>query len=1018
MNNTSAVLAAPTAVTETAGSVYELVGRPRLDWWQAAQYCEERFAQLVPKTQASERTALLTILHGHQVPAPDLFADTIQDFRNDPSPHPRVRRLQISSSHCTLCHVTLRQTSVEVEELKTLPALVFSSKTATRYARVLVDFPELPAVTACAHIQWDTSSQEVATIFSYAVPAFNNELQLRGFADQTGSVYLALIVHGHHSPYLPAFQRDGHWHHICLTWEQRRGNWALFADGKHQAEAEGLSANQPIYAQGVFIVGQDQDSLGGSFRETESFSGNITGLHIWGRVLDEAQLERVWACVVPERELIFRWDSRALEIEATVQELSVQLVCPGPVEECPVLDGVSGEPGFVVCLKPLPFICSYQKDMFHRLKHLQSPFGRAFIRRVNSLANATVLLEDIFAEGSEILRAVDAISFLGVLQQVLESKGKQQQQQEEEEEEGGKEPVLLQSADLLSVVQFLKRVSGIEVEGRESAGTLEQLSQRFVAVTSLVLAEQNTAKWLEISEIVRGPMILVESMTRLVSNLSPLLMAERAKVTVQHQDVGFEARNINLSQAAERDIYRPLAGLRGGDRIEICSEEIKGLQKRGLSRVTVINTWFGYGALQRSLGQTGHPVMGQSISVTDGGQKYLQTKVGSALISSLLLSDFQELNSAVQYHLLHRVQDLPNTLVEPICAFWNFRGAWSSVGCSVEVAHQDSTSCSCNHSTNFAVLLQVYEVQRSLEEESMLKTLTFIGCGVSFCALIITFVLFLAVGVPKSERTTVHKNLIFALAVAEALLMFSEWAKTNKVACFTVTALLHLFFLAAFAWMLVEGLLLWSKVVAVNMSEDRRMVFYYMTGWGLPVIIVGITLAISFNEYVADTYCWLNVQTDIIWAFVGPVLFVLMVNAFILIRVVVITVSSARRRSRMLTPKYNLEKQIGIQIWATAKPVLVLLPVLGLTWLCGMLVHVSVAWAYVFITLNSLQGLYIFLVYAIYNTEVRNAIQRIKEKKKALSFTAVELTAFKSSDHPASPFRVLTKDVRCTCGPQ
>lgn len=39
--------------------------------------------------------------------------------------------------------------------------------------------------------------------------------------------------------------------------------------------------------------------------------------------------------------------------------------------------------------------------------------------------------------------------------------------------------------------------------------------------------------------------------------------------------------------------------------------------------------------------------------------------------------------------------------------------------------------------------------------------------------------------------------------------------------------------MAAFSWMLVEGLLLWSKVVAVNMSEDRRMKFYYVTGWGI-----------------------------------------------------------------------------------------------------------------------------------------------------------------------------------------
>ncbi|TNN25201.1 hypothetical protein EYF80_064671 [Liparis tanakae] len=34
-----------------------------------------------------------------------------------------------------------------------------------------------------------------------------------------------------------------------------------------------------------------------------------------------------------------------------------------------------------------------------------------------------------------------------------------------------------------------------------------------------------------------------------------------------------------------------------------------------------------------------------------------------------------------------------------------------------------------------------------------------------------------------------------------------------------------------------------------------------------------------------------------------------------------------------------------------------------------------------------MKGLYIFFVYAVYNSEVRNAIKRIKEKRKALSFT-------------------------------
>lgn len=53
-----------------------------------------------------------------------------------------------------------------------------------------------------------------------------------------------------------------------------------------------------------------------------------------------------------------------------------------------------------------------------------------------------------------------------------------------------------------------------------------------------------------------------------------------------------------------------------------------------------------------------------------------------------------------------------------------------------------------------------------------------------------------------------------------------------QAACFMVTALLHLFFMASFSWMLVEGLLLWSKVVSVNISEDRRMKLYYVIGWG------------------------------------------------------------------------------------------------------------------------------------------------------------------------------------------
>lgn len=47
---------------------------------------------------------------------------------------------------------------------------------------------------------------------------------------------------------------------------------------------------------------------------------------------------------------------------------------------------------------------------------------------------------------------------------------------------------------------------------------------------------------------------------------------------------------------------------------------------------------------------------------------------------------------------------------------------------------------------------------------------------------------------------------------------------------------------------------------------------------GEPVATVAITLAVSPHDYVATGHCWLNVHTDTIWAFVGPVLFVLTVS--------------------------------------------------------------------------------------------------------------------------------------------
>ncbi|XP_041090378.1 adhesion G-protein coupled receptor D2-like isoform X2 [Polyodon spathula] len=852
-------------VLQNLDGVFEYVNLS-LDFRHAVKYCRQQFSLLPNDTSQDDLESTKNLLLALGVSDPVWLRDSSAHGWGHP-------------------WVTGGQNSPLL-----LPILMFQEITHTKYAKVELQFPALSEITVCAWVQWDTKTQGVSTIFSYAEPHFINAFQLRGQTDEHGNINMALIVHGHHTHYKTLLRNDGEWHHLCVTWEKAKGTWAIYIDRERGSSGSSLYASNDINGGGMFIIGQDQDTLGGTFNE--AFCGNITALNIWNQTLSEEQVAGVSPCSMITQNQLFHWDLTKITVEATVEQSLMKFMCPDlkflPNKECRSFQIAPGTQqqthGYSPCTRPLAFVCKHKKDTYLKLKEIE--------------------------------------------------------------------------------------------ESHEESNT--QFIDYLIKLTNS-------------STLVNGPMTVVQSIDRMAANLNLLLTAGSSEMVIDSSNIKLKVKQRFLSHnSSDADFYGLQSGNEStGDYISVPPEQIKELQRHGFKKVTFVNTW--YGSLHPYFESANN--ITQFSAISDGSRKYVGTVLGSSVISTTILSDAQQINMAVNYQLQHRVEYTPGIEFEPVCVFWDFNlrmekgGSWSTAGCNVTALGYKSTSCFCNHTTNFALLLEVYEVHRSPAEESTLRMLTFIGCGVSLCALAMTFILFIAVGVPDSDRTTVHKNLIFALAAAETLILFSELASSNKALCMAVTALLHLFFMASFTWMLVEGLLLWSKVVSVNISEDRRMKLYYVIGWGLPVIIVGITLATSFNKYMADNHCWLNVQTDIIWAFVGPVLFVLSVNAFVLFRVVTVTVASARRRSKMLTPSSTPQLKALDLTWAAVKPVLVLLPLLGLTWLCGVLVHLSVVLAYIFIAMNAFQGLYIFLVYAVYNSEVRSAIRRTKEKKKALSFT-------------------------------
>ncbi|XP_061211356.1 adhesion G-protein coupled receptor D1 isoform X3 [Neopsephotus bourkii] len=289
-----------------------------------------------------------------------------------------------------------------------------------------------------------------------------------------------------------------------------------------------------------------------------------------------------------------------------------------------------------------------------------------------------------------------------------------------------------------------------------------------------------------------------------------------------------------------------------------------------------------------------------------------------------------------------------------------------------------------SHSLSGSPLITIQLTHKLLtrEHQVALSSITYVGCALSiFCLTItlVTFAILSSVSTIRNQRYHIHANLSFAVLVAQILLLTSFQFSPGTVPCKILAILLHFFFLSAFAWMLVEGFHLYSMVIKVFGSEESKHLYYYGIGWGCPLVICVISTSASLDSYGESGNCWLSLENGAIWAFVAPALFVILVNIGILIAV-------TRVISRISADNYKVHGDANA-FKLTAKAVAVLLPILGSSWIFGVLAvnaH-ALVFQYIFAVFNSLQGFFMFLFHCLLNSEVRAAF---KHKTKVWSLTS------------------------------
>ena len=84
---------------------------------------------------------------------------------------------------------------------------------------------------------------------------------------------------------------DGQLHHVCVTWESSSGDFKVYKDGALVKTLLNVENGTQVEDGGTWVIGQDQDSLGGGFQERDSFKGILTEVNIWNRVLGSDEIK-------------------------------------------------------------------------------------------------------------------------------------------------------------------------------------------------------------------------------------------------------------------------------------------------------------------------------------------------------------------------------------------------------------------------------------------------------------------------------------------------------------------------------------------------------------------------------------------------------------------------------------------------------------------------------------------------------------------------------------------------------
>lgn len=366
----------------------------------------------------------------------------------------------------------------------------------------------------------------------------------------------------------------------------------------------------------------------------------------------------------------------------------------------------------------------------------------------------------------------------------------------------------------------------------------------------------------------------------------------------------------------------------------------------------------------------------------EDGQASWKLRMNSHVVGGTVTGERKEDFSKPIVYTLQHIQPKQKS-ERSICVSWNTDvedGRWTPSGCEIMEASETYTVCSCNRMANLAIIMASGE----LTMEFSLYIISYVGTVISLVCLALAIATFLLCRAVQNHNTYLHLHLCVCLFLAKILFLTGIDKTDNQTACAIIAGFLHYLFLACFFWMLVEAVMLFLmvrnlKVVNYFSSRNIKMLHLCAFGYGLPVVVVIISATIHPWGYGMHNRCWLNTETGFIWSFLGPVCMIITINSALLAW----TLWVLRQKLCSVSSEVSKLKDTRLLTFKAIAQIFIL----GCSWVLGIFQIGPLAsiMAYLFTTINSLQGAFIFLIHCLLNRQVRDEYRKLLTRKTDLS---------------------------------